>query len=61
MMLITSGVAGFAGLLALEVGVLLMAMGWMSVCGLGSDYRETNRYEATFLFARAFHPTRTCK
>jgi DMSO/TMAO reductase YedYZ heme-binding membrane subunit len=50
MMRITSGLAWLAVLLALAVWVLLVAMGGMSVLRLGSDYHETNRYEATFLF-----------
>jgi hypothetical protein len=56
MMRITSGLAV---LVALLVEVLLMAMGSVSVRRLGSDYRETNRYEATFLFGPGHHPSGT--
>jgi len=55
---ITRLLAGFAGLGAVEVCVLLLAMAGSSVGEVEVDYPETTRYLATFFTT---HPALTCK
>jgi hypothetical protein len=58
MMRITSGVAWLDAALVGAVEALLIAMCRLSIRSLGSDYRETNRYLATFFIHLS---QRTCK